>query len=593
MKLKYSKNLGYKNINLSKNTIINSIASILLAVTIIIFEFVRTSLTSYVFGVASLGFLTIVLGILPYLTTSHSGLNSVSTFNLIEPLKKQTNKQLTNYDEINQKIANLKPQYYVFGSVYTIITIIIAFVFPFIFNNQGTLSSNENNFEWYESTLFILSNCVELWATYFIVPISIILLFIHNKSYIYSWLNILFTFLVNIVIIVFFICIKFNLLNISFIWMNVLIFCLLGLKIVVLMFSLIYFRKNYFPWYKRIRPNSWKVSKNNIKMVLSQYLRQFGSDLFSIAFTIYAAISIRENNVSFFHGNHGGGSISSDFEASAIFSVYLLLISSATEIVHSIIDAAIPSVAEHMINNNKRINKHFFHRYQLLTTYITCYAITTFLFTICFSNSLFLETDHGSIDHHHIDFNWILSIGLCIPIFIESITSSYDHLLPIFGNFNEILKINFVRAIINTLVLVIFATSICFSQPGFETDGLYISMIISWSISALVTFLWSRSIINKYIITSDDCINLGLRTFLTYLYIFIPYVCLIPIFIIYSHQINESLEILEPYVRVIIIVVISLINFVLCFFNLYIFRKQDVNYYIDSLRIRRKEIKFI
>ena len=63
-------------------------------------------------------------------------------------------------------------------------------------------------------------------------------------------------------------------------------------------------------------------------MVLSQYLRQFGSDLFSIAFTIYAAISIRENNVSFFHGNHGGGSISSDFEASAIFSVYLLLISS-------------------------------------------------------------------------------------------------------------------------------------------------------------------------------------------------------------------------------------------------------------------------
>ena len=582
----------YSYNNASRNTIINSLVAILLAIITLIFSFVRTSLTTFTFGVTSLGFLTIVLGILPYLNSSHGGINSVSAFNLYEPMNKIKTGGLYSFNDINKKIANLRPQYYLFGAIYTIIIFVIAFAFPFIFNNNGSFTNGIDVIEWYESTLFILANCFEMWVTFFVVPISIILLFIMNKSYIYNWINIVLTILFNVIIIVLFILIENKLINLNFIWMNIIIFCLFGFKLLLMLFILAFVRKSYFPWYEKIKPDSWKLTKDNFYIVISQYFNQFGTDLFSIAFIIYSAISLRESNsnISLYHGSHGGvASNGLGFDASAIFSVYLLLISSAREIVHSIIDASIPSLVEHMFKNNNKIDKHFFHRYQLLTTYTTCYTITTFLFTIAFSNSLFLDfSDHADGEHNHINLNPILSLGLCIPIFIESISSTYNHLLPVFGKFKKIMKINIIKAIINTLLLAIFATSICLTQKGFETNGLYLSIIISWSISLIYSYFSSRLVVIKYIWTRDGCINLGLRTFITYLYVFVSYVGLFPIFIIYANEINHTLETLNVYGNCLIVIAISIVNLFVCFFNLYIFRNDDVKYYIKEFNFKNK-----
>lgn len=581
---------NYRKINehrWSYKTITNSFAAIILSITLIVFNFIRTGMTSFVFGASSLGLLTIILGILPYFSSSHNGLTSVSTYNLIDSFHFVT-KQNGNHDVLNQKIANLKPQYYLFGGFYFLVTLVIAFSFPFYFNNQGLIIVDQTNqIQWYESTIFIISNCVEIWANYFIIPITIILLYLANKSYIYNILNIFITFVLNLIIIVLFVCIKNKLIDLSFIEMSIIILCVLGTKMFLLISILKIYQKKYFTWYRRKKPLSYKIDKKNLMAIASQYLAQFNSDIFAICFIIYAAIQTSNHNVSTFHAgdNHHGGTI--DFLPSAIFSSYLMLIVSSREVVHSIIDAAVPSMIEHINLNNKQIDRHFFHRYQFLTTYMTSYTISTFLFTIVFSNGLLLEPEHTT--NQHLDFNWILSIGLCVPIFIESITSTYDHLLPVYGEFKKILKLKIVKVIITIFLLAILACSICFTNKNFITDGLFISIICSWSIASLVVFFISKRIINNHIITNDNCGNLHYQTILSYIYISIILIALTPVFIIYQHEINHTIEWIPIYGRILIIVSIGIINLFICLLNQYLFRRKDFLFYKDSML--KSEIK--
>lgn len=123
----------------SKNIIINSIASISFAIVVLIFSLVRTSLIAKTYGGASIGFLGIAIGILPYISSTHGGVVTVSRYNLYD---KVFNKQ---YDAANQTIANLKIQYYFFGFIYAIITITLAFAFPFFFNENGNIYINNDN----------------------------------------------------------------------------------------------------------------------------------------------------------------------------------------------------------------------------------------------------------------------------------------------------------------------------------------------------------------------------------------------------------------------------------------------------------------
>ncbi len=572
----------------SYKTIVNSFAAIILSITLIVFNFVRTGMTSFVFGASSLGLLAIILGILPYFSSSHNGLTSVSTYNLIDAFH-FANRKNSSHDVLNQKIANLKPQYYLFGGFYFLITLIIAFSFPFYFNNKGLIIvDTTNQIQWYESTLFIISNCVEIWANYFIIPISIILLYLANKSYVYNIWNIFITFILNIIIIVLFICIKNHLINLNFIEMNIIILCILGTKMVLLISILKLYQKKYFAWYKSKKPLSYKIDKKNLMAIASQYLAQFNSDIFAICFIIYAAIKTKNNSISTFHGGepHGG---TIDFLPSAIFSTYLMLIVSSREVVHAIIDAAVPSMIEHIHLNNKQIDRHFFHRYQFLTTYMTSYTISTFLLTIVFSNGLLLEPEHAD---KHLDFNWILSIGLCLPIFIESITSTYDHLLPIYGEFKKILKLKIIKVLITIVLLAILASSICFTTKK-VSNGLFISIICSWSIASLVVFFISKRIINNHIITNDNCGNLHYQTILSYIYISIILTALTPVFIIYQHEINHTIEWIPIYGRILIIVSIGIINLFICLFNQYLFRKKDFLFYKDSILKSRIKKQYI
>lgn len=125
------------NRSMSKSTVKNASVSIVLSILMIGFSLVRTALTSRVFGVESLGFLTIIIGILPYLSSSHNGLTSVGTSALYNDMHTK------NYSNASKTIADIKMQYFLFGIFYLIITLIIAFAFPFIINSSGTILIQE------------------------------------------------------------------------------------------------------------------------------------------------------------------------------------------------------------------------------------------------------------------------------------------------------------------------------------------------------------------------------------------------------------------------------------------------------------------
>ena len=140
---------------------------------------------------------------------------------------------------------------------------------------------------------------------------------------------------------------------------------------------------------------------------------QFSTDIITILFLIYAAISASSTPITatpqavMQHGSHGGGGFAPDgFVPASVYFIFMSLLTSSNAIVHSIIDAAIPSLAEHATHNNTKIDKHFFHRFQMLNIFIASFTITNFILTAPVLNSVFAlhNEPEGLIEvHEHVD----------------------------------------------------------------------------------------------------------------------------------------------------------------------------------------------
>jgi hypothetical protein len=110
--------------SLSRTTIINTTVSIVLALITLLLVFVKSSLIESAFSLGSFGFLSVILGLLPYVNFSHAGINDVSKKNLYGPIFEN------RHEDANLMIANLKLQYRKIGTFYIGLIILLAFVFP-------------------------------------------------------------------------------------------------------------------------------------------------------------------------------------------------------------------------------------------------------------------------------------------------------------------------------------------------------------------------------------------------------------------------------------------------------------------------------
>lgn len=585
----YSTQLESVNKKFPFVTFRNSLISILLAVIVIIFSFVRTSLTSNTFGVDSLGLLTIVLGILPYISGGHNSMASVSASKLYKSF------HLKDYDGVNQEIARLKPQYYMFGSFYFIITIAIAFGLPFIANNTtgqiivGDEHIGQESIEWWQSTLFVLSNAVELFALYFIIPISIILLYIANKSYIYNSINIVLTIVINIVIIVLFLMVQQARINLTFVEMNIIIYCLLGVKSIIILLILFPLRKKHFGWYKykRLSFKKWKIEKESWQSMFSGYFSQFSTDLISILFLVYSSISVistgedHTHDALLRHGNHGG-SVEDNFIPSSIYTVFLMVITNIYEIVHCIMDEAIPSVAEHTVYNNQKIKKHFFHRFQVLSLFIAIFTTTTYLLISGMLQPLFLD-NNGT---HYLNTNIlnILVFLLWIPFVVQIFSSMYAHILSMLKMFNKNLIISIINAMTN-LVIIAICASVIFTKVVDEMWMYAIFGVIIGSnlIANSISYLLSRKYIKQFI-SHDNCVNILKSTILSFGYLIVILAIMLPINICLGENFIHLLDYTNWYEIVLISVAIIILNFFVNYINISIFRKNDINYYRNMIK---------
>lgn len=583
-----NKALNLVNKEMPKATLVNAVVSILLSILIIAFSFIRTALTTQAFGVASLGFIAIILGILPYLSTSHSGLISVATSNLYHDMHAK------NWPEVNRKIGQLKPQFYLFGSVYLLITFVLAFCFPFVISSNGEIIINEQPIAWYESTLFVLSNTVESFATFFIVPISVILLFITKKSYISNSISIIITVVLNVLLIIIYVLIIQKQIDLSFIEMNIIVFAVLGCKMLILLGFLYAYRKKHFSWYQRTKIKHWAIKKDSLQAIGNQYFSQFGTDLVSILFIIYAAVvvtaptSTASLGVSLYHG--GDGQVGdSDFIPSAIYSVYLLIIVNIKELIHSIADAAIPSVAEHVSFNEFKLNPHMYHRYQILTVYIALFTTSSYILVSGISQGLFLH-DELNVNEGINQINLYLIALLWIPNLIEIFSDMYGHLLPIFGNFKDLLKTSFIKAVINLLMLSFMAPLVfVFADPDFLMNGIFLVIIISTTVANLTSYFILRKKVHIHI-TCDHCINITKSTWWCLAWILVCLALMLPMYIYWQNDFGHLIDLLSPVYLVLIAIGGIVVNSVLCVFWISLFRKVDVKYYSEQFKSSMKKL---
>lgn len=572
------------NHSMSKSTVKNASVSILLSILMIGFSLVRTALTSRVFGVESLGLLTIIIGILPYLSSSHNGLTSMGTSALYNDMHNK------NYTNASKTIGDIKIQYYLFGAFYLIITLIIAFAFPFIIDANGTIFIQEPMVQeifWYDSTLFILSNTVELFAVYFIVPISVILLFITKKAYISNSISILLTIILNSILIVLYAMIMIGELDLSFIYMNIITFAVLGCKMFILLFILYFYRKKHFGWYKKEKHVKFKIKKESLQAVGSQYMEQFSTDITAIVFMAYAAINTTQvngnTNISLYHGNDGGGMGANDFVPSAIYSIYLLILVSINEIVHSIVDASIPSVAEHASFNDSKINMHMFHRYQVLSIYISVFTVSSYILTSGMAQSIFLHDDN-SIHSESNTLNIILICTLWIPMIFQTFNGMYSHLMPIFGMFKVQLKKSFYEVIINVSIVAIISIILFFTTTGFWLmNGIFISLIGGSLISNIFGYFMARKKLNMFIIR-DGCVNLSWTTVGCFVWILITLVLMLPIYIVLNDHIDHLLDSIGVVGVALSCIALIFANFFISFGWVYLFRRDDCSFYMKEIK---------
>lgn len=572
------------NRSMSKSTVKNASVSIVLSILMIGFSLVRTALTSRVFGVESLGFLTIIIGILPYLSSSHNGLTSVGTSALYNDMHTK------NYSNASKTIADIKMQYFLFGIFYLIITLIIAFAFPFIINSSGTILIQEpikQEIFWYDSTLFILSNTVELFAVYFIVPISVILLFITKKAYISNSISIILTIVLNSIIIVLYAMIMNGTIDLSFIYMNIITFAVLGCKMFILLFILYFYRKKHFAWYKKEKHTKFKINKQSLQAVGSQYMEQFSTDITAIVFMVYAAINTTQINdgasINLHHGGDGGGSGANNFVPSAIYSTYLLILVSINEIVHSIVDASIPSVAEHASFNNSKINMHMFHRYQVLSIYISVFSVSSYILTSGMAQAIFLHED-SSIHNESNTLNIILICTLWIPMIFQTFNGMYSHLMPIFGMFKVQLKKSLYEVIVNLSIVAIISMILFFTTTGFWLmNGIFIALIGGSLISNMLGYFIARKKLRSFLV-KDGCVNLPWTTAACFIWIFITIALMLPIYLIFNEQLNHLLDTIGIAGVVLSCVAIIFANFFISLGWVSLFRKDDCLFYVKEIK---------
>ena len=563
--------------SLSRTTIINTTVSIVLALITLLLVFVKSSLIESAFSLGSFGFLSVILGLLPYVNFSHAGINDVSKKNLYGPIFEN------RHEDANLMIANLKLQYRKIGTFYIGLIILLAFVFPWFWPNGSIPTSDNpiNNIAWYEATLFILANATEALITFGITPIITILLFIYKKNFYSNFLNIFFTIVFNGIIITLLVLQINQQINLSFINMNIIITFLLAFKsFFVIMMARIYLKK-YIPWFKKVKPEVRKIYKNNFISIVNDFLKQIGTDLNSIIFVIFGILTLTTNGHPF-HGDHGGGGgLFPTFEAAGEFSLYLLIIVSYSEILHSILDASLPSIA-HEYNDERKFSFETFRRYHLGAILNISFIVVSFITLSPFMYSLLANKTT-------IFLNLTLSIGLIIPFVIESLSAPYRHLLPILGCFNKILRYSFIK--VTTLIVStgIFLLIFCFSfPPEHLSSALFLGIIVGWSISAIVEYFLVSNHIKEHIINYE-------RTFFKK-NVLIP---LIPSFIIYlsvsivyiTNFTNIEAINNDNFLALSLSIILPFIIFGFTLLNCYIFLKDDFKFYSQSflLKFRNKD----
>lgn len=560
--------------DLSKTVIINSFASILFTIFVLVFSLIRTSMIANIYGEASIGFLAIAIGILPYISSTHGGAISVSRYNLYNKIY---NKQ---YDVANQTIADMKIQYYFFGSIYALITIVISFAFPFFFNSQGTVVIEGNSIPWYESSLFILSNCIETFCNYLIIPISLILFYIIKKSYISNFINLLVSFISNGVIISLLFFQLYGVINIDFIIMNIIITTILGLKTLFVVIILRPIRNKKITWYKRFKIKNKKISKDMVISICTQYFKQFNSDLYSVVFIIATNfLLINEDKVFLNDGIElmHEGHVHSGFSSSGIYYIFLFLITSSYEVVHTVVDNAIPSVAEHVVVN-KKIHKTFFERYKSLVTFIATYTITTYIFTILFSSTTMMGLKHFDTEE------LVLMFLIALPFFIDICSVSYDHIIPVYGEFKKIMKYTLIKMIVNIVVVVVLFSSICLNVPNEYIElSIYICIIGGWLISSIVYLIINRRFViqrldekNKF----NILLEIKQYVYILFSIILMAIICALGQLYDFEYVIFNNIAKWSYF----IIVVIGLANFFITSLVIKFFNKKEFNYYLKEFK---------
>ncbi len=552
--------------DLSQTVIINSIVSMFFAIIVIVFSLVRTSLIAQIWGEAGFGLLAIAIGILPFINSTHGGVTMVSRYNLYDKVYKK------QYDEANQTIANLKIQYFFFGTIYGVIALILAFAFPFFFSNQGNIAIETQSIPWWQSTLYILSNCIEALSNYFIFPISIIIFFVVKKSYITNSINSILATILNGIVIALLVCQKTGVINLDFLIMNIIISAILGVRVILLVLILKPIRNKKIDWYEKKPINNKRISKDMVISTLTEYFKQFNNDLYSIVFIILTVVmdknhsSTTSSDIALMHAGHGSG-----LEVGGIYVIFLTLITYSYEIVHTIVDAAIPSMAEH-VTINKKIHNTFFKRYNSLAIFIATYCITTYIFTILFSSRTMMNLNHLGAEE------FVLMFIITIPFYIDIRASSYDHIVPVYGEFKKSFYYNMIKSAINVVCTSLLCTILCFNIQDVEVV-VYISIIFGWTIASSFYYFINKRFVDG-MMEKPNKFELG--TFMKQnMYIFSSLMILMIVVVLGNTVFswNEVLKTIGNW-SYLIICFVGLINFAICFINMKYSCKPEYNYYL-------------
>ncbi len=560
--------------SLSKTTVINASASIILALITLILAFTRSSLITNAFSLGSFGFLSVILGFLPYVNFSHAGINNVSAKKLYDPIYENRT------DDANLIIANLKVQYRKIGIFYISFIVILAFIFPWFWESGNIPTTSVYPFEfipWYEATLFILANSTEALIIFGVTPLTTILLFIYKKNFYSTFINIFFMLISNGIIITLLLLQSSGHIHISFMNINIIITFLLASKtLFVLMIARFYLRK-HLPWYRKVKAETRKISKNNFISIATDFLKQMGTDLNSIIFVVFGILTLGSIGMPF-HGDHGnGGVLFPTFKAVGEFSLYLLILIGYSEILHSVFDASLPSIAQEYTDERKFSFKTF-RRYHFGTILNISFLVLSFITLAPFMYSLLANKTT-------IVLNLTLTIGLIVPFIIEGISLPYKHLMPILGCFDKILRYTIIKFITLLTTTTIFLLIFCFSFPPDQiTIALFLGIIMGWIISAIVEYFLVSKHIRLHIINYEK--NFFIKNVLKPLIpIFVAYISVAIVYIVNFKNVealpNDSkvlallLSILMPFA----IIGISLLNS-------YIFLKEDFKFFSQSISLK-------